>query len=117
MSQLLEWFKRKGRWAVRHNINPVTFMLMYVSTIILSYAGTIIFSHGVSVNSNVTWFIGTVMKLVGMATPGLYVVLRGRRLNWKVKPIILVVILSSILFFTWRVPYRIKDLIFLLLGN
>jgi hypothetical protein len=117
MSQLVEWVKRKERWALNHNINPISFVLMYFSTIILSYAGTIIFSHGVSVNSNLTWLIGTVMKLVGMATPGLYVVVRGRRLHWRVKPIIIVMIVSSILFFTLRVPYRIKDLIFLLLGN
>lgn len=117
MSRVAEWVKRKERWAVSHNINPVAFVVMYFSTIILSYAGTIIFSHGVSVSSNLTWLIGTVMKLVGMATPGLYVVVRGRRLHWKVKPIILIIIVSSILFFTWRVPYRIKDLIFLLLGN
>lgn len=117
MSQLVEWVERKRQWAVSHNINPTAFILIYFSGIIFSYAGTIIFSHGVSADADLTWVIGTVMKLVGMAVPGLYIAVRGRRLNWRVRPIILIIIVASILSFTWRVPYRIKDLVFYLLAQ
>lgn len=112
MHRLLKWLKRKGRWAVRHRINPKTFILIYLGGIFLSWTGAATLSYGLSINSEFIWVLGVTTKLIGMAAPGLYIVIRGKKLNWRVKPIILLIIVASVAFFTWRVPSRIKDLIF-----
>lgn len=111
-TRLFKWAKEKAwHWAIDHNIDPLSFVFIYFGGWAMSWIGSILFSYGLTINSNLL-ITGTVIKLVGTTMPGLYVVFRGKRLNWRIKPIILLIIAGSILFFTWRVPSRIKELIY-----
>lgn len=102
------WFQHKALWAKSHNIAPVSFIVLYIFSTALSVAGTVLMGHALIFNPKITWLTSIVMKSVGMTMPGLYVILKGRNFRPRTKPIIALVIVVSVAFFSSGLLLRLK---------
>ena len=103
------WLSKIRLLAKRHNLSPKVFIALYFFSFLPFYLGIALMTLAVksaAVNKafhfKPLFLIGFIINQLAWALPYLYIVIKGKNINWKISGLVWGWIIGSIGFFIWQ---------------